>query len=95
MFRYGLAAALAVSAVAFVHNQQVVDRSGLLGSCTALSAAAPNGGEWLACRPGTLTGYPDLSQDACTRGGMRGDVRYWLCPTSLVSGRTPNEAATR
>lgn len=95
MFRYGLAAALTVSAAAFVHNQHVVDRSELLGSCTALAAAAPNGGEWLECRPGMLTGYPDLSQDACTRGGMRGDVRYWLCPTQLVAGRTPNEAATR
>ena len=95
MFRYGLAAALTVSAAAFVHSQQVVDRSGLLGSCTALAAVAPNDGEWLACRPGMLTGYPDLSRDACARGGMRGDVRYWLCPTSLVSGRTPSEAAAR
>jgi hypothetical protein len=94
MFRYGLAAALTVSGIAFVHSQDVVDRSGLLGSCTALAAGAPSDGQWLACRPGMLTGYPDLSQDACTRGGMRGEVRYWLCPTALVGARTPNEAAS-
>lgn len=95
MFRYGLAAALTVSGVALFHNQDVLDRAGLLGSCTPLAAAAPNDGQWLACRPGTLTGYPDLSQDACSRGGMSGEVRYWLCPSSLVGARTPNEAATR
>lgn len=95
MFRYGLAAALTVSGIGFVHNQNVLDRAGLLGSCTALTAAAPNDGQWLECRPGTLTGYPDLSQDACSRSTMRGEVRYWLCPTPLVAARTPIEAATR
>ena len=95
MFRYGIAAALTASAVAFLHSERVVDSSGLLGGCAPLAAAAPNDGQWLECRPGTLTGYPDLSQDACTRGAMRGDVRYWLCPTPLVSGHTPNEAAAR
>ena len=95
MFRYGLAAALTVSGVAFAHNQHVLDRSGLLGSCTALTAAGPNEGQWLACRPGTLTGYPDLSRDACTSRGMRGDVRYWLCPTSLVASDTTDETRTR
>lgn len=95
MFRYGLAAALTVSGVAFAHSQHVLDRSGLLGSCVGLTAVAPNDGRWLACRPGTLTGYPDLSRNACTSAGMRGDVRYWLCPAPLASDRTPNVAATR
>ncbi len=95
MFRYGLAAALTVSGVAFVHSQNVLDRAGLLGSCTALSVAAPNGGQWLECRPGALTGYPDLSRDACSRAAMRGEVSYWLCPTPLVAARTPSEVASR
>lgn len=95
MFRYGLAAALTVSGVAFAQSQDLLDRTGLLGSCTALTAAAPNDGQWVECRPGALTGYPDLSKNACSRGALRGDVRYWLCPSPLVASRTPNEAVTR
>lgn len=88
MFRYGLAAALTVSGVAFAHNQHVLDRTGLLGSCTPLLVAAPDNARWFECRPGTLTGYPDLSHEACVRGALRGDVRYWLCPTPLTAART-------
>lgn len=95
MFRYGLAAALTVSGVAFVHSQNVLDRTGLLGSCTALAAAAPADSRWLECRAGSLTGYPDLSKDSCARGAMRGEVSYWLCPDALVAARTPIEEASR
>jgi hypothetical protein len=94
MFRYGLAAALTVSGIAFAHSQDLLDRAGLLGSCTTLAAAAPNDGQWLACRPGTLTGYPDLRQDSCAPGALRGETRFWLCPTRLVGSRLPDEAAT-
>ncbi len=45
--------------------------------------------------PGDLTGYPDLSQDACTRGALRGDVRYWHCPTALVASDSTDETQTR
>jgi hypothetical protein len=85
MFRYGLAAALTVSGVAFAHSQHVLDKTGLLGSCTALVAAAPNDGQWLACRAGALTGFPDLRHDACAQGDLRGDVRYWLCPSRRMN----------
>lgn len=87
---------LIASILALAKEQQVLDRSGLLGSCTAVAGApaAPNGGQWLACRPGQLTGYPDLSNDSCERGGMRDDVRYWICPTQLVGGRSSDETPT-
>jgi hypothetical protein len=85
MFRITLAAALVASALAAAHHERVLDRAGLLGSCAPLAAATTDGGQWLECRPGDLTGYPDLSQDACTRGAMRGEVRYWRCPTALTS----------
>ena len=95
MFRTTLAAALVASALAAAHHERVLDRSGLLGSCSAVAAATDEGGQWLACHPGDLTGYPDLSQDACTRGGMRGEVRYWRCPTALVASDTTDETRTR
>jgi hypothetical protein len=88
-------AALIASAVALVRNEHVLERSGMFGSCTSLSAPAPAGGEWLECRPGELTGYPDLSKDSCSRRGMRGEARYWICPTALIAARAPSERPTR
>jgi hypothetical protein len=95
MFRVALAAALVASALAAAHHERVLDRTGLLGGCTAVATATAEDGQWLECRAGELTGYPDLSQDACERGAMRGEVRYWHCPTALVAGRSSNEIATR
>ena len=85
MFRTTLAAALVASALAAAHHERVLDRAGLLGSCTTLNASTEDGSRWLECKPGDMTGYPDLSQDACTRGAMRGEVRYWHCPTTLYA----------
>jgi hypothetical protein len=95
MARVVVVCVLIASALAFAKEERLLDRTGLLGSCSSVEAAAPDGGAWLACRPGELTGYPDLSQDSCRRGGMRGDVRYWICPTPLVGGRSSDETATR
>ena len=95
MSRVVVVAALIASVLAFAKDQQVLDRTGLLGSCVALAAPAPDEGQWLACRPGELTGYPDLARDSCTRGAMRDDVRYWSCPTTLVAGRSSDETPTR
>ena len=95
MFRTALAAALVASVLAAAHHERVLDRAGLLGSCTALAASTEDGGQWLECRPGDLTGYPDLSQDACTRGALRGEVRYWRCPPALVASDSTDETQTR
>lgn len=95
MARIVVVAGLIASVLAFAKEERLLDRTGLLGGCAAVEAAAPDGGQWLACRPGGLTGYPDLSKDSCRRGGMRGEVRYWVCPTRLVGGRSSDETATR
>ncbi len=95
MFRTTLAAALVASVVAAAHHERVIDRTGLLGSCSAVTTATEEAGQWLACSPGDLTGYPDLSNDSCSRGGMRGEVRYWRCPTALVASDTTDETQTR
>jgi hypothetical protein len=95
MSRILVVAALIASLLAFAKHERVLDRTGLLGSCSTVAAPAPpGGGSWLACRPGELTGYPDLSQDSCSRGGARGEVRYWICPTQLVGGRSSDETPT-
>ena len=93
MFRYGVAAALIVSTAAVANSQGMLEKSAFLGSCNALVAKAPNDGQWWECRPGALSGYPDLSKDACKRGDMRGEVRYWLCPAELVVSRNTEAAA--
>jgi hypothetical protein len=95
MPRFAVAAALVASLLAIAKQHQVLDRAGIFGSCAAVEAAAPTGQQWWACRPGELTGYPDLSRDACTRGAIRGRIRYWRCPATLVVGRTPTEQSTR
>jgi hypothetical protein len=92
MSRIVFVAAIIASILALGKHERVVDRTGLFGSCAALSAPAPQGGRWLECRPGRLSGYPDLSQDSCSRRGMRGEARYWVCPTALVAARSPDGA---
>jgi hypothetical protein len=95
MVRIVVVAGLIASLLAFAKEERVLDRSGLLGGCATVEASAPDGGRWLACRSGELTGYPDLSKDSCRRGGTRGEIRYWICPAELVAGTDSHEAATR
>lgn len=95
MNRIVLAAAMIASLLALAKSERVLDRTGLVGSCAAIEAPAPPDGQWTACRPGKLTGYPDLSQNSCTRRGMRGEVRYWICPSALVAARAPEAQPTR
>ncbi len=95
MFRYGVAAALLVSAAGVIHSQGMLDRAAILGSCAPLVAQASRDGQWGECRPGAVSGYPDLSKDACKQGDLRGEVRYWLCPAELVVSRSAQEVATQ
>jgi hypothetical protein len=95
MSRIVFAAAIISSVLGLAHHQRVLDRTGLFGSCAVLTATAPEGGQWLECRPGRLTGSPDMSQDACTSGGLRGEARLWICPTTLIAVRSPYGQPTR
>lgn len=95
MSRIVFAAAMIASVLALAKHERVLDRTGLFGSCAQLAAPAPEGGQWLECRAGRLTGYPDLSQDSCMSGGLRGGAHYWICPTAFVAARSPYEQPTR
>ena len=94
MFRYGVAAALIASTAAVAHSQGMLDRAAILGSCSPLAAVAPHDGQWWECKPGAVSGYPDLSKDACKRGDLRGNVRYWLCPAELTVSRVSENGPT-
>ena len=91
MFRFIVAAAIIGALLAYAKAEHVLDRAGILGSCAPLTANAPKDREWWECRPGKLTGYPDRSKHNCTRGDLRGEVRYWLCPAPLVAGNRADD----
>lgn len=91
MLKFALYAALLAAGLAYGKQERVLERAGLLGTCAPVAGAVPDGGEWLACKPGSLTGYSDLSRDGCTPQGGAGDIRYWRCPASVVGSRdTPS-----
>jgi hypothetical protein len=95
VFRYGVAAALIVSAAAAANSHGLLDRAAELGSCSPLAAAAPKGVQWWECKPGAASTYPDLSTESCRQGDLRGEVRYWLCPAGLaVTGLTETVATS-
>lgn len=85
MLRIVVAAALIAAALAAVKQERLLERAGLLGSCSAVAVPGDDG-EWRACRPGALSGYPDLSLKDCEPRGARGGVRWWRCPAPIGSG---------
>jgi len=88
-----LAAAVLVAAALYGAKQEgVVDRAALLGSCTPV-ATANDESQWLACRRGFLTGYPDLRGDSCTYRDLRGELELWHCPAAVVTSRAAGAPA--
>jgi hypothetical protein len=82
-----VAAALAATLV-FVQHQRVLQNAGLLGYCTRVATPAGQSGHWHECRPGKLTGTPELSRGSCIRARRAGEVDVWRCPTPLEANRT-------
>lgn len=87
MLKFAVIAALLAAGLAYAKHDRTLERAGLLGSCARVAGALPDGGEWRACRPGRLTGYPDLSRDGCVAQGGDAELRYWRCPAPLVGSR--------
>ena len=85
MLRFIVAAAIIGALLVYAKQERLLDRAGIVGSCVALTSPAPLDRQWWECRPGELTGYPSLAKDGCSRGILRGEVRYWLCPTALAA----------
>jgi hypothetical protein len=91
MIRFAIVALVLAAALYGVREERLLEDAGLFGSCDAVATSVGSEGQWLACRAGQLTDFPDLSRDACTRTGRRGALEYWRCPAPLVASRAADE----
>ena len=92
MIRVLIVAAALGAALYGVKEERMLERATLLGSSSALVTTVASDGQWLACSPGRLMGYPDLSRDGCVRAEARGTLELWSCPAKVVSSRTAADA---
>lgn len=81
--RIVIIATLIAVALVVVQKKQVLQNAGLTGYCTTIPTPAGQSGYWHECRPGSLTGTPELSLASCKRAGTVGQVERWRCPTPL------------
>jgi hypothetical protein len=88
MLRILVASTLIVLVMVVVKDGRTLERSGLLGSCSAIATPAGQTGYWQSCHAGRLDGRPDLSLRPCTAKQTSGQVEYWRCPTPLGSGHS-------
>lgn len=84
VIRIVFVAVLIAGALAFVQQRRVLQNAGLLGYCKAMPTPKGQTGHWHECRPGKLTGTPQLSIQSCTRADNIGKVEHWRCPTELA-----------
>jgi len=85
MIRVALTAAAIAAVLYGVKEERVLEEAHLFSSCSALATTVASEGQWLGCRSGRLTGYPDLSRDNCVRAPARGALELWRCPSALVA----------
>jgi hypothetical protein len=83
LVRIVIIAALIATTLAVVQKKQVLQNAGLTGYCTTIATPAGQSGFWHECRPGKLTGTPELSLASCKRAGAIGQTERWRCPTAL------------
>lgn len=87
MLRFAVLIVLVAAALTAVKREHVLERAGLLGSCSAVADPGDPTGQWQACRAGRLTGFPDLTRDSCAQQAVQPEVVYWRCPAPLVPAR--------
>lgn len=82
--RIVLVAAVIAATLIVVQQKQVLQNAGLTGYCTAVATPKGETGFWHECRPGKLTGTPELSRSgSCTDMGGTGEIERWRCETPL------------
>lgn len=86
LLRIVLVTALIAAGLAVVKDTSVLDRTGLVGSCSVVESKSAGNDVWQACRSGRLQGRPNLVRKSCVSKGVVGDVEYWRCHTELGSG---------
>jgi hypothetical protein len=81
--RIVLVAAVIAASLVLVQQKRVLENAGLTGYCASIATPSGQSGYWFECRPGSLTGTPELSRSSCVHASRRGDVERWRCPTPL------------
>jgi hypothetical protein len=85
VLRIVLITAAVASLLVLAKRERVLERTGIVGTCTELATPAPPGSKWWSCKSGEIADMPDLWRDWCTQGERRGDVQFWLCPASVTA----------
>lgn len=80
---------LVAGLMAVLADGRMLERAGLVGRCTSVSAPAGDDGSWQVCRPGKLEGRPNLAEKACVSRGIEGGAEYWRCPAPIVASQKP------
>ena len=86
LLRIVLVTALLSAGLVWASDSNVLDRTGLVGSCAMVESTTPETEVWHACRPGKLQGRPSLVRQSCVSHGIVNDVEYWRCRTPIGSG---------
>jgi hypothetical protein len=81
--RIVLVAAVIAASLVFVQQKRVLQNAGLTGYCAGIATPSGQSGYWFECRPGSLTGAPELSRSSCVRASRLGEVERWRCPAPL------------
>lgn len=84
LLRIAALIAAAVAGLAAVKDGDVLERAGLVGSCTTVAVPGRASEAWQACRPGRLEGRPNLTRQSCISHGVSRELEYWRCPNPLV-----------
>jgi hypothetical protein len=74
------------AALVAVKQEQLLEKSGLVGYCQVVRAPRGDDGQWHGCHEGLMSGYPSLVKDSCTYEGRQGKIEYWRCPVGLQEG---------
>jgi hypothetical protein len=88
VFRVALIVVLVVALLVTMKDGRALRDTGLIASCSAVTAPAGEAGYWEACRPGKLEGRPNLKRKSCESIGTASGVEYWRCPSPIESAPT-------
>ena len=81
-----LVTAVLTAGLALVKDRSLLDRTGLVGTCSVVESKSTGTEVWQACRPGRLQGRPNLVRKSCVSKAVVRDVEYWRCEAPLENG---------
>jgi hypothetical protein len=85
MLRVAAIVVLAVALMVTLKDGRALRDTGLIASCTTVTAPYGASENWQACRSGRLEGRPNLKRQSCESAGVVADVEYWRCASPIES----------